>query len=149
MSPAPRHHCHAIGCPVQVPPRMFSCRPHWYRTPKALQTLIWRYYREGQEIDKRPSTSYLAVQQLTVAYLAWLDAERAREPKDIAHLRREGALALSNARNWCRVSPPEVESACAEAWGGARRPAWPVWRAEESGAGAGGGADYEWGPGNA
>lgn len=130
---------------------MFACRSHWYRTPKALQTLIWRYYREGQEIDKRPSTSYLAVQQLTVAYLALLDAEGAREPKDIAHLRREAELALSNARNWSRVSPPEVESACASTWGGARRPAWPVWRAKaEAGAGAGGsGSDYEWGPGNA
>ena len=127
---------------------MFTCRLHWSRVPKALQTLIWHYYREGQEVDKRPSTAYLAVQQLAVAYLALFDAERASEPTDRMTLRREGELALSNARNWSLVAPSEVEGACAWAWTGALRPSWPAWREAAKGGGDAGGGSYEWGPGN-
>lgn len=107
---------------------MFACRVHWSRVPKALQTLIWRYYREGQEVDKKPSTAYLAVQQLAVAYLALFDAERARLSVDRVTLRREGELALSNARNWALVASPTVESECQSAWTLARRGDWPAWR---------------------
>lgn len=128
MNAQERHTCHAAKCPVQVPPRMFACRVHWSRVPKAIQTLIWRYYREGQEVDKRPSTAYLAVQQLAVAYLALFDGERAREPIDRATLRREGEIALSNARNWSLVAGPVVESECQTTWTMASRAAWPVWR---------------------
>jgi len=32
---------------------------------------IWREYREGQEIDKRASRRYIAVQQLACAYLVF------------------------------------------------------------------------------
>lgn len=107
---------------------MFACRVHWSRVPKALQTLIWRYYREGQEVDKKPSTAYLAVQQLAVAYLALFDAERARLPVDRVTLYREGELALSNARNWALVASPTVESECQTTWTLARRDGWPAWR---------------------
>lgn len=67
------HACHAIGCTANVPPRMFACRRHWFALRRATQQAIWREYRHGQEIDKRPSTRYLAVQRFAVAELARLD----------------------------------------------------------------------------
>jgi len=48
---------------------MLFCKPHWFSTRRALQQAIWREYRPGQERDKRPSTRYVAVQQLCVSEL--------------------------------------------------------------------------------
>lgn len=62
------HTCHAPDCTRQVPPRMFMCRAHWYALPKKVQDAIWREYRPGQEIDKRASLRYFAVQRLACAY---------------------------------------------------------------------------------
>jgi len=50
---------------------MFACTGHWFALPNRIRDAIWREYREGQEIDKRPSTRYLAVQQLACAYLVF------------------------------------------------------------------------------
>jgi hypothetical protein len=47
---------------------MFMCRRHWFALPQKIRDAIWREYREGQEIDKRPSARYLAVSQLACAY---------------------------------------------------------------------------------
>ena len=65
------HTCHAPGCNRQVPPRMFACRAHWFALPKKTQDAIWREYRNGQEIDKKPSLRYLAVQRLACAQLVF------------------------------------------------------------------------------
>lgn len=74
------HTCHAHGCTASVPPRLFMCRLHWAQVKPVLQKLIWRYYRAGQEIDKKPSLMYLAVQQRAVAEVAFRphDEEAAR-----------------------------------------------------------------------
>ncbi len=64
------HHCHALGCTVAVPPRLFMCRRHWYMVPAALRQAIWREYVPGQEMRKDPTRAYLAVAleaQLAVA----------------------------------------------------------------------------------
>lgn len=53
------HVCHATRCTVEVPPRLFMCRRHWYTLPKRLRDLIWQYYEPGQEITKTPTTAYL------------------------------------------------------------------------------------------
>lgn len=50
---------------------MFACREHWYDLPKKLRDAIWREYRDGQEVDKRPSARYLAVQTVARARLAF------------------------------------------------------------------------------
>jgi hypothetical protein len=55
------HTCHWPGCKVQVPPAVWGCKRHWFRLPKILRDKIWRAYRTGQEITKRPSREYLAV----------------------------------------------------------------------------------------
>lgn len=59
MSPYPPHKCHAIGCKREIAPKFLMCPPHWRLVPKEIQREIWRRYRPGQEIDKRPSTEYI------------------------------------------------------------------------------------------
>ena len=64
------HYCHAEGCEVEVPPRMHMCLNHWRMVPKAVQELIWKHYRAGQEIDKRPTIEYIAVAFVSVSCVA-------------------------------------------------------------------------------
>jgi hypothetical protein len=40
---------------------MFMCSRHWTLVPADLRRIIWRRYRNGQEIDKSPSIEYLEV----------------------------------------------------------------------------------------
>lgn len=60
------HTCHAHDCEVDVPPAMFMCKPHWYSLCKPTRDAIWREYRPRQEVTKRPSLRYLAVQRFAV-----------------------------------------------------------------------------------
>lgn len=53
------HHCHALACEVNVPPRMHMCKGHWRIVPRALQRRLWATYRRGQERDMQPSPAYL------------------------------------------------------------------------------------------
>lgn len=64
------HTCHARGCSVVVPPRLFMCREHWFALPKPLRDAIWREYVPGQEVGKTPSTGYLEVADEAIRYLA-------------------------------------------------------------------------------
>lgn len=81
------HTCHAEGCSKRVPPKMFACRAHWFALPLKVRNAIWREYRAGQEVDKKPSVSYLAVQQYAVGLLA--------EREEI-----DGSEAFANARRF-------------------------------------------------
>lgn len=64
------HTCHWPGCEREVPPAMWGCRQHWFTLPKALRDRVWRAYRPGQEIDKRPSETYLQVAEDVQAWIA-------------------------------------------------------------------------------
>lgn len=64
------HYCHAIGCEIPVEPKMHMCLQHWRMVPKAVQDLIWKHYRRGQEIDKRPSIEYIATAFVSVSCVA-------------------------------------------------------------------------------
>lgn len=55
------HLCHWPGCQVEVPPRLWGCKTHWYTLPPEIRRKIWREYRPGQEITKTPSLAYIAV----------------------------------------------------------------------------------------
>lgn len=71
--PSPRHrkpfvhHCHAVGCDKQVPPKMLMCPRHWRMVPKALQQAVWANYAAGQEITKTPSAEYLKAAQAAIS----------------------------------------------------------------------------------
>lgn len=89
-----RHGCHAHGCTKTVPPRMLMCAPHWYSLPRVIQATVWREYRGGQEVDKRPSFRYLAVQRRAVALTAF-------KPND-EEAARVAAGYLAEAEGWRR-----------------------------------------------
>lgn len=65
-----RHTCHAMGCDLPVPPKMFMCRKHWYSLPKAMRDAIWDEYVPGQEVRKDPTEAYLNVSTRAVRWLA-------------------------------------------------------------------------------
>jgi hypothetical protein len=64
------HTCHWPGCRKEVPPAMWGCKPHWFALPKPLRDRIWATYRPGQEIDKRPSESYMDAAEAVQAWIA-------------------------------------------------------------------------------
>ena len=63
------HTCHWPGCEVEVEPKFWGCKPHWFALPKRLRDLIWLHYRRGQEVTKRPSAEYIAAAQLVQAWI--------------------------------------------------------------------------------
>lgn len=62
----PAHPCHAIGCDVEVPPKMLMCLKHWRMVPRDKQAAIWNTYRPGQEVDKHPTEAYMEAQSAAV-----------------------------------------------------------------------------------
>lgn len=73
------HLCHAIGCSLEVPPKLLMCARHWFMLPENMRQNVWRAYRAGQEVDKRPSSEYLAVAQRAIAWVEVWEAKLARE----------------------------------------------------------------------
>lgn len=65
-----------------MPPKLLFCLKHWRMTPKKIQLLIWRHYRPGQEIDKRPTREYLEVQQMAVRAVE--EAENSQRDVNVA-----------------------------------------------------------------
>jgi hypothetical protein len=73
------HTCHATGCKVPVPPKMFLCRRHWFRLPKPMQAEIWDVYVPGQEQRKDPTPEYLEVAQRCIRYLERIEERTASD----------------------------------------------------------------------
>lgn len=69
------HHCHAVDCPVEVPPRMHMCSKHWAMVPHPVQGLIYKHYRKGQEIDKKPSTEYICTAFVSISCVALIEGK--------------------------------------------------------------------------
>lgn len=74
------HFCHWPGCERAVPPAMWGCRQHWFTLPKTLRDRVWREYRPGQEVDKRPSETYLQVAKDVQAWIAERNRTAVNEP---------------------------------------------------------------------
>ena len=64
------HTCHAMGCEVAVPPRMFMCKRHWFMLPRSRRDEVWAAYVPGQERRKDPSDQYVQVPMSAVKWLA-------------------------------------------------------------------------------
>jgi hypothetical protein len=76
------HTCHAYGCSRVVAPALLMCGRHWRMVPAALQREVWRHYRPGQEVDKRPSRVYIDVMKRAIAAVAAAErAELASRPQ--------------------------------------------------------------------
>lgn len=76
------HLCHAKGCKTPVPPKLFMCQRHWFTVPRPLRQLIWKRYRPGQEIDKRPTREYMKVAQQAIDAVAKKEEEAAARKKE-------------------------------------------------------------------
>ncbi len=76
------HHCHAIECSIDIPPRMLFCRQHWGGLTKSAQRAVWDSYEDGQEINKDFSGKYAVVQSIAVALAALDDGAWAKERAD-------------------------------------------------------------------
>lgn len=70
------HRCHAKNCLTPIPPKLLMCLPHWRMVPREIQAAIWRHYRPGQEIDKRPSIEYLKVMKDAIDAVAEKDKKQ-------------------------------------------------------------------------
>jgi hypothetical protein len=90
------HTCHAHGCSRPVPLRLFMCLTHWRGLKPRTQAAVLREYRPGQEVDKNPSASYLAVQRFAVM-------EAAFKPNDEAAAHICGQY-LFEAMQWQNVA---------------------------------------------
>jgi hypothetical protein len=77
------HVCHAVGCVVEVPPRLLMCARHWRMVPAPLQRAVWAAYVPGQEIRKDPTSAYLRVAADAIAAVLALELERPAEPAQV------------------------------------------------------------------
>jgi len=85
------HHCHVPRCGVAVPPKFLMCRRHWHMVPAAEQRRVWLYYREGQEIDKRPSEAYLRAAEAAIRAVQAIEPHLCREcGVDTRHFQHAG-----------------------------------------------------------
>lgn len=80
------HHCHAKGCLRSCAPALLMCPKHWWMVPRELRLAVWREYRSGQELDKRPSAAWHAAADAAIA--AVFELER----KDRELQARQGSL---------------------------------------------------------
>ena len=64
------HICHAAACTVEVPPKLFMCKRHWYTLPKKLRDAVWAEYTPGQEVNKNPTAKYIVTTVWCICYVA-------------------------------------------------------------------------------
>jgi hypothetical protein len=87
-----RHHCHAEGCALEVPPELLMCAPHWRLVPRELKEAVRAAYRPGQCDDKRPSREWLEAAKAAIAAVAAL------APPDLSPRERPGSGFFSQGR---------------------------------------------------
>jgi len=76
-----RHFCHWPGCPIEVPPKLWGCRRHWFMLPGEIRAWIWKTYRPGQEITKDPSVEYC---EAAAAAQNWIAQNHAHKDASVA-----------------------------------------------------------------
>lgn len=75
-----QHHCHAPGCEVAVPPKMFMCKRHWFALPREMRDRIWATYVPGQERrEVSPTPEYLEVAERAQRFIAEMEKPRGRQ----------------------------------------------------------------------
>lgn len=71
-----KHTCHAEGCDAEVAPKLLMCGRHWRMVPGLLRARVWATYREGQEVDKKPSQAYMEAQRAAIEAVALREGRR-------------------------------------------------------------------------
>lgn len=49
------HTCHPQNCTRTIHPSLLMCGKHWRMVSQPTQRLVWKHFRAGQEVDKKPS----------------------------------------------------------------------------------------------
>lgn len=73
--PAGGHTCHARECKVACPPTYLMCGRHWRMVPATIQREVWKHYREGQCVDKRPSAEWHRAADAAIGAVALLEGK--------------------------------------------------------------------------
>jgi len=75
-----KHSCHRPGCDIAVAPNFLACRPHWFELLRGAPEIardLQKFYRAGQEVDKRPSADYMAAFERAQAWWTAKDSRAA------------------------------------------------------------------------
>lgn len=64
------HKCHAISCPVPIPPRLLFCKAHWRLVPDGVKAQVYAAYQHGQEQTKVTTAAYRQAMALAVIMVA-------------------------------------------------------------------------------
>lgn len=67
------HTCHARGCDAPCEPRYLMCGRHWRMVPESIAAEVWRTYRPGQEVDKRPSAAWVRAADAAIGAVALVE----------------------------------------------------------------------------
>lgn len=73
------HTCHARGCKISCAPKFLMCPRHWKMVDFNLQREVWRTYRPGQEVDKRPSEEWHKAADAAIECVAKKEGREARK----------------------------------------------------------------------
>jgi hypothetical protein len=79
------HHCHALGCKADCPPRWLMCRPCWAQVPADLQAEVYRTVGLRGKVVNETWAPWWRAQAKAIAHVAHL-----REPNEV---RRDAYLA--------------------------------------------------------
>lgn len=74
-----KHVCHVHPCGAKVNPCYLMCKPHWDMVPQDLRDEIYKYYRLGQEVDKKPTREWLVASLKAIRYVSRLERENANK----------------------------------------------------------------------
>lgn len=75
-----KHTCHAKGCTTNCKPEYLMCPKHWRMVPKYYQSLVWRYYQQGQcEGKPIPSGEWHAAADLAIGAVAFKEGRISKE----------------------------------------------------------------------
>lgn len=65
------HTCHTKGCTTHCKPEFLMCPRHWRMVPRAMQSAVYRAYRDGQcNLDPLPSHEWFDAAHAAIAHVA-------------------------------------------------------------------------------
>lgn len=74
------HLCHNPNCRRPLAARYVAHPSAWFALPRSIRAGIWSHYRSGQEIDKRPTRTYLDALEAAITW--WREHQTKCEVSD-------------------------------------------------------------------
>lgn len=70
----PGHHCHALGCTNQCPPRWLMCPSHWDKVPRPLQAEVYNTLKLRRHPIGASWAPWWRAQAKAIAHVAFLES---------------------------------------------------------------------------